>query len=118
MKQADFVELECEDCHDSLLDLDEKRRTRCKRCGLLVCRWCYHHVHNLPGPCIKERPAPRANARRTSEYWKAEHLAANKEVGQLRQALEIAKEFIENQQLADAEWSRVLDVCAKNLRQG
>lgn len=36
----------------------------------------------------------------------------------LRTTLEIAKEFIENQQLPDAEWARVLDVCVKALRQG
>lgn len=34
----------CEDCGDDALG----RRTRCKRCGLLVCGWCYNHVHNLP----------------------------------------------------------------------
>lgn len=32
---------ECEDCGDEC-----KRRTRCKGCGLLVCRWCKHHIHN------------------------------------------------------------------------
>lgn len=33
----------CEDCEDGV----SMRRTRCKRCGLLVCAWCYHHVHAL-----------------------------------------------------------------------
>lgn len=32
--------MKCEDCGD-----DFKRRTRCKTCGKLVCRWCYHHIH-------------------------------------------------------------------------
>lgn len=32
---------ECHECGD-----DCKRRTRCKRCDQLVCRWCYHHIHN------------------------------------------------------------------------
>lgn len=31
----------CQDCEDPIFS----RRMRCKRCGLLVCRWCYHHVH-------------------------------------------------------------------------
>jgi hypothetical protein len=30
----------CEDCGDEC-----RRRTRCPACDLLVCRWCYHHVH-------------------------------------------------------------------------
>lgn len=33
---------QCEDCGE-----DCKRRTRCPRCGKLVCRWCYHHIHKL-----------------------------------------------------------------------
>ena len=32
----------CEDCGDDCV-----RRTRCKKCKLLICRWCYHHTHNL-----------------------------------------------------------------------
>ena len=32
----------CEDCGDDT----QKRRMRCKVCDKLVCRWCYHHVHN------------------------------------------------------------------------
>lgn len=46
MKQADFVIRECEDCHDEMQDCE--RRTRCKKCGKLVCGWCYNHVHSLP----------------------------------------------------------------------
>lgn len=34
---------ECEDCGD-----EQKRRTRCKHCGLLVCTWCLHHIHHAP----------------------------------------------------------------------
>jgi len=34
----------CEDCGEE----SGGRRRRCKRCGLLVCGWCYHHVHSLP----------------------------------------------------------------------
>lgn len=30
----------CEDCGDSC-----RRRIRCFHCGLLVCSWCWHHVH-------------------------------------------------------------------------
>ena len=33
----------CEDCGEATV-----RRTRCKRCNLLVCRWCFNHVHALP----------------------------------------------------------------------
>jgi hypothetical protein len=32
----------CEDCEDEV-----PRRRRCKRCGLLVCPFCDHHVHAL-----------------------------------------------------------------------
>lgn len=31
---------ECEDCGDAVT-----RRSRCRCCGIMVCRWCYHHVH-------------------------------------------------------------------------
>ena len=33
----------CEDCGDEVTH----RRTRCRHigCFLLVCTWCYHHVH-------------------------------------------------------------------------
>jgi uncharacterized OB-fold protein len=34
----------CEDCGEDSF----QRRTRCKRCGLLVCGWCFHHVHSIP----------------------------------------------------------------------
>ena len=35
----------CEDCSD-----DCKRRICCFHCGLLVCPWCWHHVHRCePG---------------------------------------------------------------------
>jgi hypothetical protein len=37
----------CEDCGDEMLT----RRTRCLRCGLLVCTWCYSHVHAI-GPLL------------------------------------------------------------------
>lgn len=30
----------CEDCNAITY-----RRTRCRACGKLVCRWCYNHVH-------------------------------------------------------------------------
>jgi hypothetical protein len=33
--------VQCEDCGD-----DCERRTRCVHCKLLVCRWCFHHVHS------------------------------------------------------------------------
>jgi FYVE zinc finger len=46
MRQADFVIRECQDCHDEMDD--GKRRTQCKKCGKLVCSWCYHHAHNIP----------------------------------------------------------------------
>ena len=52
MNQNDFVIRECDDCHDELED--KERRVRCKRCGWLVCRWCYHHVHSLPQPHTAE----------------------------------------------------------------
>jgi len=34
----------CEDCGER----DASRRRRCKRCDLLVCGWCFHHVHSIP----------------------------------------------------------------------
>lgn len=34
----------CEDCGDDALG----RRTRCPNCNLLVCGWCYNHVHGNP----------------------------------------------------------------------
>ncbi|MGA9862104.1 MAG: hypothetical protein WA383_02330 [Terriglobales bacterium] len=30
----------CENCGDEV-----KRRIRCQNCGLLICSWCYNHVH-------------------------------------------------------------------------
>jgi ERCC4-type nuclease len=33
----------CEDCGDR----DASRRRRCKACGLLVCGWCFNHVHAI-----------------------------------------------------------------------
>ena len=39
-------EHDCEDCGD----VAEGRRLRCFHCGLLVCGWCWHHVHRCePG---------------------------------------------------------------------
>jgi hypothetical protein len=35
----------CEDCGDEMQH--GHRRTRCPRCGLLVCCWCRHHAHAL-----------------------------------------------------------------------
>lgn len=40
----------CEDCDGTC-----QRRTRCKRCGLLVCRWCYHHIHGMPRSCSEQQ---------------------------------------------------------------
>lgn len=39
-------------CEDPDCDNDDPappgtRRTRCKACGLLVCPWCFNHVHAL-----------------------------------------------------------------------
>lgn len=31
----------CEDCEDDV----NGRRIRCHHCKLLVCSWCWHHVH-------------------------------------------------------------------------
>lgn len=36
---------ECEDCEDEV----KGRRLRCYHCGLLVCGWCWGHVHGC-GP--------------------------------------------------------------------
>ena len=33
---------ECEDCEEMVT-----RRIRCAHCGLLVCAWCIHHVHEF-----------------------------------------------------------------------
>lgn len=32
----------CEDCGE-----DANRRIRCKSCGLLICSWCFNHVHEM-----------------------------------------------------------------------
>lgn len=42
------MNIECEDCCVEIGrgKRDGQRRTRCKHCGLLVCGWCLHHVHN------------------------------------------------------------------------
>lgn len=34
----------CEDCGDR----EASRRRRCPRCKLLVCGWCFNHVHSIP----------------------------------------------------------------------
>lgn len=34
---------ECEDCGEEV----PYRRLRCRRCRLLVCSWCYGHIHAL-----------------------------------------------------------------------
>lgn len=41
----------CEDCGD-----ETKRRTKCPKCGLMVCRWCYHHLHH---PKLQEQAAKK-----------------------------------------------------------
>jgi hypothetical protein len=33
----------CQDCGDAV----PTRRIRCRHCGLLVCGWCYNHVHGM-----------------------------------------------------------------------
>lgn len=53
----------CEDCGDSV-----RRRFRCFHCGLFVCRWCWHHVHQCePGhrrdDCTDLRKYKRLGAR-------------------------------------------------------
>ena len=48
---------ECQDCGEEC-----KRRTRCKRCKLLVCGWCLHHVHKS-----KHCSRPRASKSRFEE---------------------------------------------------
>lgn len=38
--------LACEDCGDPMTGAPGMaRRTRCPECGLLVCHWCWWHVH-------------------------------------------------------------------------
>ena len=41
--------VECQDCGDGC-----QRRRRCPHCGLLVCGWCFNHVH---GPQLEMREA-------------------------------------------------------------
>jgi hypothetical protein len=41
----------CEDCGDPVI----RRRLRCPACRMLVCGWCFGHVHNRA-----ERLTPRA----------------------------------------------------------
>ncbi len=47
----------CEDCEGDSFG----RRTRCPICRLLVCSWCYSHVHNIsmsgfnPNACGSQR---------------------------------------------------------------
>lgn len=35
-------------CEDPNCGEEVVRRTRCPNCKLLVCAWCFNHVHNLP----------------------------------------------------------------------
>jgi hypothetical protein len=49
----------CEDCGDEC-----KRRITCCHCKLLVCPWCWNHVHccgpsHTPAEC-RDRPAKKA----------------------------------------------------------
>ena len=37
------MSIECEDCGDET-DAGERRK-KCPHCALMVCRWCWHHVH-------------------------------------------------------------------------
>lgn len=44
----------CQDC-----SAEAKRRARCRRCRLLVCSWCHHHVHAwVRGPFSATRMCP------------------------------------------------------------
>ncbi len=44
---------ECQDCYD-----DCKRRIKCPRCKLLVCPWCWHHVHASQAEMSTPPPLP------------------------------------------------------------
>lgn len=34
---------ECEDCGEEVPT--PERRSRCPACELMVCLWCFHHIH-------------------------------------------------------------------------
>jgi DNA-directed RNA polymerase subunit RPC12/RpoP len=54
--------LECEDCGEEIEP--GQRRIRCKRCELLVCGWCHHHVHllaaDMGADCSEPEDTPNA----------------------------------------------------------
>ena len=37
--------IHCMDCHEEMPK--GKRRICCPHCGMLVCGWCYNHIHGL-----------------------------------------------------------------------
>ena len=45
----------CEDCEEEV----NTRRTRCPHCGLLVCRWCYHHGHGQMSEMLAKARRPK-----------------------------------------------------------
>lgn len=61
---------QCEDCGD-----DCQRRTRCPNCNKLVCRWCYHHTHNLEDYVPPHRLVPVENPEDPEEIigWEVEY---------------------------------------------
>ncbi len=60
---------QCEDCKS-----DSPRRMRCPHCKLLVCLWCYHHVHGCgpshPSAECWDRKKPAAKVAGTPDTGK------------------------------------------------
>jgi hypothetical protein len=57
------MSIECEDCGDETAP--GERRKRCHHCSLMVCRWCWHHVHrcepnHTAAECRDRAPKPSA----------------------------------------------------------
>jgi hypothetical protein len=57
---------ECEDCEEVMKP--NERRSRCRCCGLLVCGWCIHHVHNKAVQDALARSSSEASDAQPKEY--------------------------------------------------
>jgi hypothetical protein len=81
------------DCEDEDCGEESSRRVRCFHCGLLVCGWCWHHVHGCePG----HKKAECSDYRRYLQYGREwirrlrARLTTTEAYAVLRRSLEIA----------------------------
>jgi hypothetical protein len=72
----------CEDEHCG--DETPYRRFRCWHCGLLVCGWCWNHIHRCEPGHKRSECRDLAHYRRYGRRW-IERLRARKEVAKAAQ---------------------------------